>query len=216
MTRGIDISQYNRVNDMNLVRDTGNEFVIIRCTGFSNQSKNTMPYKDSKFEKHYEMAKAVGLKVGAYAYVAPIPGIDPRDHAHFVLDVLKGKSFEFPVYIDVEAWKYYDKFGRTIYVHEFLQEIEKQNAFVGIYGSDISTFKDMLVMDLKDENMGPILQHYTWWVARYGNKPSYATRNMHIWQDSSKGIVQGITGNVDTDICYHDFSVIERRGMNRF
>ena len=163
-----------------------------------------------------EKAKEAGLKVGAYAYVAPIPGVDPKKHAEFVLDVLKGKSFEYPIYIDVESWKHYDKFGRTIYVHEFLQEIEKHNAFVGVYGSDISTFKDMLSLDLKGENMQPIMKHYTWWVARYGSKPQYATKNMHIWQFSSKGKVPGITGNVDLNECYQDFSVIERKGMNRF
>lgn len=216
MQRGIDISQYNTVKDLKAAKEAGYEFCIIRCTGFANQAKNTMPYKDNKFEKHYALAKEAGLKVGAYAYVAPIPGVDPKKHAEFVLDVLKGKSFEYPFYIDVEAWKHYDKFGRTIYVHDFLQEIEKHNAFVGVYGSDISTFKDMLSLDLKDENMLPIMKHYTWWVARYGSKPQYATKNMHIWQFSSKGKVPGITGNVDLNECYQDFSVIERKGMNRF
>lgn len=212
---GIDISQFNRVNDLKKTKQEAFEFCIIRCTGFKNQKKYTMPYKDNMFEKHYQMAKEAGMKVGAYAYVAPIPGVSAADHAAFVLDVLKGKSFEYPIYIDVESWSFMDKIGKTIYTHEFLKEIEKHNAYVGIYGSDISTFKDMLSMDLTD-NGKRILDHYTWWVARYGNEPSYAVKNKHIWQFTSKGSVSGISGDVDLDICYQDFSVIERKGMNRF
>ena len=87
---GIDISQFNRVNDLKKARQEGFEFCIIRCTGFKNQKKYTMPYKDNMFEKHYQMAKEAGMKVGAYAYVAPIPGVSAADHAAFVLDVLKG------------------------------------------------------------------------------------------------------------------------------
>ena len=209
MVRGIDISQYNTVKDLKAAKEAGYEFCIIRCTGFANQSKNTMPYKDNKFEKHYALAKEAGLKVGAYAYVAPIPGVEPKAHADFILDVLKGKSFEYPIYIDVESWKHYDKAGKTAYATYICGCIESHNAYVGIYGSDISTFKDMLNKER--------LYHFTWWVAKYSTqKPKYATENMHIWQFSDKGKVPGIIGNVDLDECYKDFSVIERRGMNRF
>lgn len=214
--RGIDISQWNTVHNLKEAKEAGYEFCIIRCTGFKNQKKYNMPYKDSCFEKHYKMAREAGLKVGAYAYVAPVPGVDPTVHAQFILDVLKGKYFEYPIFIDVEDWLWYDKTGRTIYVNEFLREIEKHNAFVGIYGSDISTFKDMLSIDMVDENHKNILKHYTWWVARYGERPEYAVQNMTIWQFSSKGKVPGIDRTVDLNECGYDFSVIERKGMNRF
>ena len=216
MVKGIDISQFNTLSDLKAARAAGYEFCIIRCTGFKNQRKNTMPYKDNMFEKHYKLAKEAGFKVGTYAYVAPVPNSDPKKHAEFVLDILKGHSFEYPIFIDVESWLYYDKFGRTIYVNEFLREIEKHNAFVGIYGSDISTFKDMLSMDMVDENHKNILKHYTWWVARYGSRPKYATQNMTIWQYTSTGKVPGIKNNVDLNECGYDFSVIERKGMNIF
>ena len=63
---GIDISQFNKVRDLKEAKAAGVDFAIIRASGQRNQKAGTMPYKDNMFEKHYDMAKQAGLKVGAY------------------------------------------------------------------------------------------------------------------------------------------------------
>ena len=89
------------------------------------------------------------------------------------------------------------KAKNTEYVHNFCKTLEERGYYAGIYGSDISTFKDLLFKDN--------LKHWTWWVARYGNEPSYARDSMSMWQNTSTGQVPGVLGNVDMDICYKNF-----------
>lgn len=206
---GIDISQFNTVRDLKEAKNNGVEFAIVRACGQRNQKAGTMPYKDNMFEKNYSLAKEAGLKVGAYVYVAPVPLVKAEETANYVLDVLKGHNFEMPVYLDCELWTVLDKTGNTVWSNTFMYEIEKNNAYVGIYGSDISTFKSLV-----NKND---LKHWTWWVARYSDKkPQYAKENCHIWQYSSKGIIPGIEGYVDLNYSYLSFDVIKRRGMNIF
>ena len=42
------------------------------------------------------------------------------------------------------------------------------------------------------------------WIAEWGSKLNYSG-TVGIWQNSSKGRVNGITGDVDTDIAYIDY-----------
>lgn len=206
---GIDISQFNKVRNLKEAKEAGVDFTIIRASGQRNQKAGTMPYKDNMFEKHYDMAKEAGLKVGAYFYVAPVPLVKAEETAEYCLDILKGHNFEMPIYLDCELWSVLDKAGNTTWCNTFMYEIEKNNAFVGLYGSDISTFKSLV---FKND-----LMHWSWWVAKYSNKkPQYATQNCHIWQYSSKGMIPGIEGNVDLNQSYLTFDVITRRGMNIF
>ena len=60
------------------------------------------------------------------------------------------------------------------------------------------------------------LRRFTLWVARYGSQPQYAT-DWDIWQYSSTGKVDGISGNVDMDDCRKDFpSIITNGGYNGY
>ena len=206
---GIDISQFNRVRDLKEAKKGGLDFVIIRASGQRNQKAGTMPYKDNMFEKHYNLAKEAGLNVGAYFYVAPVPLVKAEDTAAACLDILKGHNFEMPIYLDCELWNVLDKIGNTVWANTFMYEIEKNNAFVGLYGSDISTFQSLVnINDLK---------HWSWWVAKYSDKkPKYAKQNCHIWQYSNKGMMPGIEGFVDLNESFLSFDVIKRRGMNIF
>ena len=62
-----------------------------------------------------------------------------------------------------------------------------------------------------------IKKRYTIWVAHYGvSKPSY-TGNYGIWQKSSSGTVNGISGNIDIDEAYQNFpAIIKEAGLNGF
>ena len=207
--KGIDISKFNQVFDYNKIKEDDIDFAIIRCTGMKAQYGGAMPYKDPSFEKHYAGCKAAGLYVGAYAYIAPVAGRLPREHAEFILNVLKGKVFEMPIYIDVEAWKQKDRILNTNYVYDVCRYLEEKGAFVGVYGSDISTFKDMLQISG--------VEPFTWWVARYGKHPEYAIKNLHIWQTTSTGVISGIKGLVDLDVSYLNFpKIIKKKNLNRF
>ena len=50
----------------------------------------------------------------------------------------------------------------------------------------------------------PRLKDYDFWLAEYGDKPTYYYR-YDIWQYSSSGTVPGIEGRVDLNICFRDY-----------
>lgn len=186
---GIDLSRHNVVTDWNKVKK---DFVILRAGGNYGGY-----YKDSKFESYYEACKSRGIPVGAYYDAGrELCYADGKEYAQHFLKLLKGKQFEMPVYIDIEVVPASMKKANTGAAIAFCEELEKYRYFVGIYGSDISTFYSQLDLQL--------VQDYTLWVARYGRSPSYVT-DYAIWQYSSCGKIDGIKGSVDLDRCYTDF-----------
>lgn len=203
-TYGIDVSHWQGKIDFAKVAEIV-DFVIIKAGG-----SDAGFYKDSKFETNYKNAKAAGLSVGAYYFVGP--NCTSREagaaDAKRFLEILKGKTFEMPVYIDIEQTPAVKRQGATDAVIGFCETMEAAGAYVGVYGSDIAGFKDRLILSR--------LASYDKWVARYGSKPKYV--NLYgMWQKSSKGVIAGIKGNVDLDEAYVDYpAVMARTGLNRF
>jgi LysM repeat protein len=124
------------------------------------------------------------------------------------LQILKGKQLEYPVYMDNEAQPASVKAGITEATIAFCETMEDAGYFVGIYGSAVSGFKERM----DDTKLTP----YAHWVAQYASKCSYKG-DYGIWQYSSKGSVDGISGNVDMDYAYVDYpAIIQNGGFNGF
>lgn len=188
---GIDLSRHNVVTSWERVKDQV-DFCILRAGGnFGGY------YKDSKFEIYYAACKRLGIPVGAYYDAGKeLWCHDGSEYAQHFLKLISGKVFEMPVYIDIEVTPKRYKKANTGAAIAFCEEMEKHRYFVGIYGSDVNTFKEMIYLDM--------VKPYSLWVARYGNKPSYV-KEYAMWQYTSKGTISGIKGNVDKDQCYTDF-----------
>lgn len=204
--KGIDVSRWQGVIDWKAVKEDGVEFAIIKAGG-----SDAGFYKDRTFEQNYAGAKENGIAVGCYYFVGKLcdSAEDGAADANRFLEIIKGKQFEYPVYIDFEAPDTTNKAGNTDAVIAFCEVMENAGYFVGVYASEISGFKDRL-----DDSR---LQHISHWVARYGKKPATNANVFHIWQYSSKGRVAGINGNVDMDTSYVDLeTVIKNNYLNGF
>ena len=205
MTNGIDISHWNGEIDFNKVKASGVDFVIIKAGGSDYGF-----YTDKMFRTNYDKAKAAGLNVGAYYFVGRrFQGADAgKADAHRFLKIIEGMKFEYPVFVDIETTPAQLREETTDAAIAFCEVMEAAGYFVGIYASDISGFKEKLI--LSD------LTTYTLWVARYGSEPSYV-KDWHIWQQSSKGRIPGISGSVDLDESKEDYSLImKKKGFNGF
>ena len=202
----IDVSRWQNNIDFAKVKASGIEGVIIKAGGSDSGF-----YKDSKFEQNYANAKAVGLHVGAYYFVGKgcTSTVDGRADGERFANLIAGKQFDLPVYMDVESTPISARTGATDAAIAFCSYLESKGYYVGIYASDISGFKDRLDYSrLKDR--------FTSWVARYGSEPKYATK-WDMWQYTSTGRVNGIAGNVDMDDCRKDFpSIIINGGFNGY
>lgn len=134
---------------------------------------------------------------------------EARLEADVFLSVIKGKQFEMPVYFDLEEKKQFDlgKEKVSAIMRAFLEKVEKAGYFVGLYGSASS---------LTTHTANDIKSRYTIWLAHWTDQTNYSGA-YGIWQYSNKGKVDGISGNVDLDICTTDFpAIIKEKGLNRF
>lgn len=211
--KGIDVSNvpsYQRnisLSDWKKIKAAGYSFVILKAGGSDDGF-----YKDAVFEKNYKNAKSAGLNVGAYYIVGRACNSTAagRTNAQKFIDILKGKQFEYPVYMDVEHPHPDNRGGNTDAAIAFCRTMENAGYWVGIYASTESGFKSKL-----DDSR---LQSFVHWVADYRGKCYYTGKvGIGMWQYSDKGRVPGIGGDVDMDICYVDYpSKIKAKGLNGF
>ena len=202
--RGIDVSQWQDNIDFDKVKASGIDFENIRA-GYGTYIIQKDPY----FEQNYQRAKAAGLNVGAYWYSYADSVESAIDEAALCMRVLEGKTFEMPIYFDLEESSQFSR-GRAFcdsIVKAFCNGLEKNGYFAGLYISR-SPLQTYISSD--------VAKRYALWIAEYNSKCNY-DGEYGIWQYSSTGKVNGISDNVDMDECYIDYpSIIKKGGFNGF
>ena len=199
---GIDVSHHNGEIAWNKVKI---DFALIR-TGYGKKNPNQV---DKEFERNYMACKKYHIPCGAYHYSYAKTIEDAEKEADFVLELLKGKKFEFPIYFDMEE-KFQVNLGKakcTAMFKAFADKLEEAGYWVGIY-----SFDSFFQTNLEDG----IEKRYTAWVARVENiKPNSC--KPAIWQYSWKGRVEGINGDVDMNKCDIDYpSMIKKAHKNGY
>jgi GH25 family lysozyme M1 (1,4-beta-N-acetylmuramidase) len=204
MKKGIDISQYQKNIDFAKVKASGIDYVIIRA-GYGKYTKQ----KDPQFETHYKNATAAGLSVGAYWYSYASSVEDAKLEAQTCISVIKGKKFDYPIYFDLEESTQFAK-GKSFcdsIVKAFCGELEAAGYYAGLYISR-SPLQQYISTD--------VAKKYALWIAEYATKCNYSG-DYGMWQYSSSGKVNGVSGNVDCDYCYVDYpSKIKAAGKNGY
>lgn len=206
MTHGIDVSAWQGIIDFNKVKKSGYEFVIIKAGGNDDSF-----YIDSRFESNYTNAKKAGLKVGAYYFVdSNFCATNATKIADVFYNIVKNKTFDFPLFIDVETTPASARATVTTGINIFCNYLRKKGYKSGVYASAVSGFVDRI--DVKYLN--PCVYK---WVASYSYKPTDVGKNNGycIWQKSSTGRVNGINGNVDINECYVDFKSAKNTTTNK-
>lgn len=205
--KGCDISHHQGIVDFAKLKKEV-DFVIIKLGGSDRRSGGM--YIDNRFEQYYKACKQNNIPVGCYWFAGRYSmGIARAlDEVEYVRKAIKDLQFEMPVYLDYEYGDSKNRVSNTTFAKIFCESLETYNYYVGIYASDISGFKQML----DNTKLGM----FTHWVARYGKEPTYIKR-WDMWQYSSKGKLQGISGNVDLDYCRVNFPrVIKAKHLNGF
>ena len=208
--KGLDISSYQSGIDFNQIKKSGVQFLILRA-GFTGWGTGVNYNKDNCFEQFYNQSKSHNIPVGAYWYSCANTKEKGVAEAKYMYEnCLKGKQFEFPIYIDVEDTHHQvgNKRGVTDAIIGFCEYLENLGYYVGIYASDISGFKDKMYINE--------LNAYDKWVARYGSEPKYV-KQYGMWQSTSSGRINGYSGNLDCDVAYKDYSsIIKNMGLNGY
>lgn len=206
---GLDLSTWNGTLDFNEIKKAGHTFVILRA-GYGTSAK------DNRFEEYYAAAKKVGLKVGAYWYSYALNTDGAKAEAKKMLEVIKGKTFEYPIFIDMEdADQYKKKHGMPSnstlcsICNTFCEYIENKGYYVGIYASE-SWFNNQL------KNVS---KAYDKWVANWGSNNgslnSDKSGSYHLHQYTSMYKIG--SKRFDKNISYFDYSsTIKNAGLNGF
>lgn len=189
--QGIDVSKYQGNIDWQKVKKAGIKFAMLRLCS----SNNSGLYIDPTFEQNYNNAKSVGIYVGAYIYTYATTEEEQNKELEFALNGLNGKTLDYPLVLDVEdnSLTSIGKSELTNLVKRGLDIIDQKGYIPMLY--TYTNYSNNLNMDT--------LRDYDLWIADYRGYNGYGKCDM--WQYSSSGKVDGISGNVDMNICYKNY-----------
>jgi hypothetical protein len=202
---GVDISKWQSGFDFNKALQEGVEFVILR--GAYAMSK------DKCFEDFYKQCKLLNIPVGVYHYTMAETVDEARDEANFMLNILKGKQFEYPIYIDVEddTQKSLGKDTLTAIIQAYCNTLEQSGYYVGIY-STYYFLRDFTHIDELDK--------YDKWIAQWASKCT-SKKPYGMWQfggETNKIRTNKVAGvTCDQNYVYKDYPAIMKKvGLNGF
>lgn len=186
----IDVSSFQKNVDFKKMKADGIKAVIIRA-GFGRE----VSQKDNEFETHYKNAREAGFNIGTYWYSYADSVADAEQEAKACLECIKGKTFDMPVYYDLEDSSQ-TKLGKstlTSIAKKFCDTIKSAGYKAGVY-ANLNWFNNYL-------DYTELKKLYSIWLAQYN---VINQLECDIWQNSSTGNISGVSGNVDTDIIYND------------
>ena len=203
----IDVSSFQKPIDWQKVKAAGIKGVIIKC-GYRG-AEDAILKLDSRFKEHITGAHKAGLKIGVYFFTGAINAKEGKEEAVYTLNLIKqmGIPLSYPIAIDSEDVFWENEDGskgrgranhgvlstakRTEAVKAFCDEIKAQGYTPMIYAS--------LNWLRNDLNMSKL--PYDVWVAQYNSTCDYKDKYV-MWQYSSNGRVNGVSGNVDMNYWY--------------
>ena len=182
----IDVSYHQGTIDWEKVKAAGVEGAIIRCGyGMDMESQD-----DKQWKRNADECTRLGIPFGAYLYSYADSTEKAQSEAQHALRLLNGYKLSYPVYYDLEEAGTENAAADRMKV--FADAIEASGYWCGVYCN--KSWWDNYLNTLGDR--------YTRWIARYNTELGM---DADMWQYSSKGKINGISGNVDVNHCYRDF-----------
>lgn len=202
----IDVSEFQKTIDWVKVKAAGIKGVMIRC-GYRGYQYGTLK-EDVMFLNHIKGAYAAGLKIGVYFFTEAINAAEGKEEAAYALNLVKnaGIPLSYPIAIDTEyinaknstpRANNISKAKRTEAINGFCEEIKRQGYEPMIYASTswLNSKLDMSKLP------------YKVWCAQYYKECQYKG-NVVMWQYTSEGKVNGVSGVVDMNHCYIEASIV--------
>lgn len=200
MYKAIDVSEFQGDIKWNSVKNSGINAAIIRVGGRFGASGRL--YEDCKATANIKNAIANGIKIGVYFFTQAINTKEAEEEAKWTINYIKpyAKHITLPVVIDTE-WLSGGRHNtlsakeRKNVCKAFCEVVKKAGYIPMIYGSTSWLNNDLRMSELTD---------YEVWVAQYHTSCEYKGK-YSIWQYTSSGRVNGISGNVDMNNVYKEY-----------
>lgn len=203
---GIDISKWQTNYPYSGATREGVRFAILRA-GFGRT-------KDGQFETHYKNAKAQGWGVGAYWYMYATSVEGAKREAYAFINAIKGKQFEYPVYLDLEdnSLKGLGKGTLNAMVTAFGEIMEANGYYFGVYTNKYWYNSLISGADLNKK--------FDWWIAQWSKSEPIGV-NYGLWQFGGEtnyirsNKVAGVT--TDQNYAVKDYpAIMKKYGKNGF
>lgn len=190
---GIDVSYYQGTINWEKVAPNI-DFAIIRC-GFGDDLKNQ---DDLKWKYNVDECVRLGIPFGVYLYSYALTDAQAVSEAEHVLRLVSGYNPQLPIYLDLEDEDILNHCSNADILRHtkiFCERIEQAGYKAGVY-ANYNWWTNYLTSSEYDQ--------WDRWIARYANSPGYSGK-YSIWQYTSTGRVEGISGDVDLNYAYGDF-----------
>lgn len=189
----IDISHHNTIADWSKIANAVSG-VIIRL-GYRSYGSGQITM-DKKYTTYLAQVKQHKIPYGIYFFPTSINEKEAEEEANYILKAVSGLQLSFPIYLDSEIADVkikngrsdkLDKETRTKLLKIILDKLKSRGYDCGVYAST-SWLNNQLNMSK--------LNGYHVWVAQYNTSCTYSGK-YDMWQYSSKGQIDGISGNCD-------------------
>ena len=195
--KGIDVSAWQGKIDWKTVADYGMGFAILRITEAGN-------VVDSQFENNLAGCNKYNIPVGVYKYSYAMTIAEIQREARKAVSTLNGRRIQFPVFLDLEHNNQRSLGSESIHkmADAFLEIVEAAGYKFAIY-CNVDWYENVICSHLKK---------YDFWIARYpANDDGWLQERLRPdfgvgWQYSSKAKIPGISGTVDRNVFYKDYS----------
>ncbi len=200
---GVDISKQTGSVNFRSLKAAGVDYVMIRVGGRGYSTGQIS--LDDDFKEHIEGAIAEELDIGIYFYSQAISPEEAVQEASFVIQNLEPyrAHIKYPVAIDMEFVANDEaridglsREDRTNVTIAFLEAVKGAGYVPMVYGD-----KEWLIKEVDLTK----LQNYDIWLAQEADIPDYPYQYA-MWQYSTKGVVNGIKGDANLNICFIGYS----------
>ena len=191
--KGIDVSHHQGKIDWDKVKSQIDYAIL--SVGYGD---NITSQDDKQFHRNAKECTRLGIPFGVYIYSYATSIAQAKSEADHVLRLIKGYKLDYPVYLDLEDGPTTGKCSNKLIAdmaEVFCNAIEKAGYWAGIY-ANTSWFTNKLT----DSRFNKWVK----WVAQYNTTCTYKSKH-DMWQYSSSGKINGISGNVDMNYCYFDY-----------
>lgn len=198
---GINISEIQDYVDFVEVKKSGIDFVMLRVGARGYGTGQLI--LDDYFSDNLKRATDAGLDVGVYFFSQAISKEEAVEEANMVIENLGEYRITYPVAYDMErivnAGARTDdlsKSDRTEIAKAFLDAIEEAGYNTLLYGN-----KEWLIKQIDMSK----LTAYDVWLSQETDIPDYPYR-FTMWQYDRRATVPGVSGYVDLNISFVDYS----------
>jgi GH25 family lysozyme M1 (1,4-beta-N-acetylmuramidase)/DNA-directed RNA polymerase subunit RPC12/RpoP len=213
---GLDLSHHSSDVDFEALKSSGVDFVILRVGYYTSL--------DTRFEEYYAAAREAGLDIGVYYFTLAESKEEAIEDAERVAAWLEGKTFEYPIFYDVEDDPHYSGYAPSTFseelimeiVHTFMTEMVNYGYYPGLY-----TNNHFLYNLFHSEKT---LRLYDVWYARYTTPTDANTleySNLYsMWQykgDVYSYLDGAVSGACDLNYTFKNYpEIIKKFGFNGY